>query len=54
MSEEHHVETERGFGTGLRAQLAKRQEESSEAAEVQPVPAQGYKNVTRVAHSRRD
>ena len=40
MSEEHPVETERGFGTGLRAQLAKRQEESSEAAEVQPVPAQ--------------
>src|SRR5713226_6103401 len=34
MSEEHHVETERGFGTGLRAQLAKRQE-SSEAADAQ-------------------
>src|SRR5438093_5168612 len=35
MSEDKHVETERGFGTGLPAQLAKRQEETTEAAEAQ-------------------
>src|SRR5712691_6587504 len=34
MSDEHHVETEGGFGTGLRAQLAKRQD-SGEAADAQ-------------------
>ena len=38
MSEDKHVETERGFGTGLRAQLAKRQEETSEAAEARQEP----------------